>query len=56
MTTPLSVQYSTADGTALAYQDYTPTSGTLVFTNGIGTNTFTVPIINNSLIMGDRTF
>jgi hypothetical protein len=55
-TVPLSVFYSTADGTALANQDYTPVSGTLVFTNGIGTNTFTVPIINNSLVMGDRTF
>jgi uncharacterized delta-60 repeat protein len=55
-TVPLSVFYSTADGTALANQDYIPVSGTLVFTNGIGTNTFTVPIINNSLVMGDRTF
>ena len=32
------------------------TSGTLVFTNGIGTNTFTVPIINNSAVTGDKTF
>ena len=53
---PLSVLYSTADGTALAGLDYTATSGMLVFTNGIATNTFTVPIINNSLVMGDRTF
>src|SRR5208283_5720166 len=56
VTTPLSVYYSTADGTALAGFDYTAASGTLVFTNGIATNTFTVPIINNSLVMGDRTF
>jgi hypothetical protein len=55
-TVPLSVFYSTANGTALANQDYIPVSGTLVFTNGIGTNTFTVPIINNSLVMGNRTF
>ena len=32
------------------------TSGTLVFTNGIGTNTFTVPIINNGLVTGNHTF
>ena len=56
VTTPLSVYYSTKDGTALAGYDYTAVSGTLVFTNGIATNTFTVPIINNSLVMGDRTF
>ena len=37
-------------------QDYTGESGTLVFTNGIGTNTITVPISNNSLITGSRTF
>ncbi len=54
-TEPLSVNYATADGTALAGQDYTAVSGTLVFDNGIATNTFTVPIINNSL-MGSRAF
>jgi hypothetical protein len=53
---PLSVSYFTSDGTAIAGQDYTTTSGTLVFTNGIGTNFFTVPIINSGLITGNRTF
>ncbi len=53
---PFTVFYSTADGTAVANQDYAPTNGTLIFTNGIGTNTFTVPILNNSLVMGNRTF
>ena len=56
ITTPLSVQYSTANGTATAGIDYLGTSGTLVFTNGIGTNTFRVPIINNGLVTGNRTF
>lgn len=55
-TIPLSVSYFTADGTAIAGQDYTVTSGTLIFTNGIGTNYIFVPIINNSLITGSRTF
>jgi uncharacterized delta-60 repeat protein len=55
-TVPLEVNYATADGTATAGRDYTGTSGILVFTNGIGTNSFTVPVLNNSLITGSRTF
>jgi uncharacterized delta-60 repeat protein len=55
-TIPLSVNYSTADGTAVAGTDYSAVSGTLVFTNGIGTNTFNVPIINNSQVNGNRMF
>jgi uncharacterized delta-60 repeat protein len=56
-TIPLSVQYATADGTATAGIDYTATSGRLIFTNGIGTNTFIVPIINNnSTVTGNRAF
>lgn len=54
-TVPMSVQYTTSDGTALAGLDYIKTSGTLVFTNGNGTNIFVVPIINNSAT-GTRTF
>jgi hypothetical protein len=50
------VQYATSNGTATAGIDYLATSGTLVFTNGIGTNTFTVPIINNGLVTGNHTF
>ena len=53
---PLAVQYSTTNGTATAGIDYVGVSGTLVFTNGIGTNTFIVPIINNGLVTGNRTF
>ncbi len=56
-TVPLSVQYSTANGSATAGIDYVATSGTLVFTNGIGTNTFLVPIINNnSSVTDNRSF
>ena len=55
-TVPLSVNYATSDGTGVAGQNYTTTSGTLVFTNGIATNTFTVPILNNNSVIGDRTF
>jgi len=55
-TVPLSVQYYTVDGTAVNGQDYTAVSGTLVFTNGAGTNNISVPVSNNSLITGNRTF
>ena len=53
---PLSVKFSTADGTATAGIDYAATNGTLIFTNGLATNYFAVPIINNSLPEGNRTF
>ena len=53
---PLSVNYYTLDGTAKNGIDYQSTSGTLVFTNGIVTNTFTIPIYNNSLVNGNHTF
>ena len=55
-TVPLEVNYATADGSAVAGQDYTSTTGTLVFTNGIGTNTFTVPILYNGLVSTNKSF
>lgn len=53
---PWTVNYATADGTALAGLDYQATSGKLYFTNGIGTNFIVVPIMNNTLVTGDHTF
>jgi hypothetical protein len=53
---PLSVNYFTSDGTAVAGQDYIATSGTLLFTNGLATNTISVPIINSSQVTGSRAF
>jgi len=55
-TPALSVQYATADGTAVSGVDYLNTSGTMLFTGGNGTNTFTVPIINNQSASGERSF
>jgi uncharacterized delta-60 repeat protein len=55
-TVPLRVNYATVDGTGTAGINYQAVSGTLTFSNGIATNTFTVPIINNSQITGDKTF
>jgi hypothetical protein len=53
---PVSVNYATANGTATAGLDYAATTGTLTFTNGITTNFFTVPIIPNGIVTGDRWF
>jgi hypothetical protein len=43
-TSPVSVNYSTGNGTALAGTDYTQTSGTLVFPAGVTSETVNVPI------------
>jgi glucose/arabinose dehydrogenase len=44
-----SVQYSTADGTATAGSDYTTVTGTLNFAAGDTEETFTIPILDNSV-------
>jgi hypothetical protein len=48
------VDFSTHDGTATAGADYTAVSGTLTFTNS-GRQTFTIPILNDSLVENDET-
>jgi hypothetical protein len=48
-TAAFSVDYATADGTALAGSDYTATTGTLSFPAGVMSKTFTVPITNDTL-------
>ena len=53
---PLSVNYATADGTAIGGIHYTPVSGTLLYSNGMATNYFVVPLINNGIIDSNRTF
>lgn len=55
----VSVNYATAtnaNDTAVAGVDYVATGGLLTFSNGITLQTLSVPIINNRLIQGDRTF
>jgi hypothetical protein len=49
------VQYATSDGTATAPTDYTATSGTLTFTPGQTTQTFTVPLAGDPAQDGDET-
>ncbi len=52
----VTVNYATTNGTAIAGVDYQAVSGQLVFSNGIAAQTFSVPVINNKLVEGDRTF
>jgi T1SS-143 domain-containing protein len=53
---PVTVGYSTADGTAVAPGDYTAGSGTLTFAPGVTSQTVTVPIANDTLDEADETF
>lgn len=52
----LTVDYSTADGTAVAGQDYTATAGTLNFSAGETSKTIQIPILDNEPTEPDETF
>ncbi|MBE9097846.1 Ig-like domain-containing protein, partial [Tychonema sp. LEGE 07203] len=52
---PADVSYSTSDGTAGDRSDYSQTAGILSFGIGETSQTFTVPIIDDSEIEGDET-
>ena len=51
----LSINYNSADGTAIAGSDYTAVSGTLNFAAGETSKTFTIPIANDGLTEPDET-
>jgi hypothetical protein len=53
--TTVSVDYATADGSAIAGSDYTATSGTLTFTPGQTSKTAPVTIVNDALAEDDET-
>ena len=50
------IRYVTADGTATAGEDYTDTTGTLVFNQGTNRRTITVPVLDDDDEDGDETF
>jgi uncharacterized delta-60 repeat protein len=52
----ITVNYATSNGTALAGTDYTQESGTLTFTNGQFSESFTVPIIDTVNQTNNNTF
>ncbi|MEA1834747.1 cellulase family glycosylhydrolase [Methylobacterium durans] len=53
---PITVAYSSANGTATAGADYTATSGTLTFAPGETSKTISVPVAGDTLLEGDETF
>ncbi len=53
----VSVQYATADGSAVAGQDFAAVSGTLRWAPGeTGAKTITVPLINDQIVEGKESF
>src|SRR6185369_16276478 len=50
----VSVNYATSDGTATVGSDYTAASGTLTFADGEMSKTFTIPIIDDTLVENDE--
>ena len=52
----VTVDYATADDTAVAGVDYTPTAGTLTFAPGQTSQTVTVALLQDSLAEADETF
>ena len=54
--TTVTVDYTTAAGSALAGSDFTPASGTLTFAPGETTRTVLVPTLNDSLAESTETF
>ena len=55
-TTPVTVNYATANGTATAGADYTATSGTLSFAPGVTSQQIAVPVLLDSAAESNETF
>ena len=54
--TPVTVAYTTADGTAKAGSDYTASSGTVTFPAGVTTQQVNVAVIGDATVETDETF
>lgn len=54
--TPVSVDFTTVNGTATNGLDYGATNGTLAFAANVGSKTITIPIINDTIVEGNETF
>ncbi|NDA66246.1 MAG: hypothetical protein EBY09_06345, partial [Verrucomicrobia bacterium] len=52
----VSVQFATANGSALAGSDYVATNGTLTFGTNVSSQTIVVPILNDTVVEPDETF
>ncbi len=55
-TSTVTVEYATVDLTAVSDADYTNTSGTLTFTNGVSSLTVTIPIVEDATVESDEKF
>ena len=55
-TQSITVQYTTANGTATAASDYTSTSGTLTFNPGVTSQLINIPILNDAINEANETF
>lgn len=55
-TQPVSVQYSTTDGTALQGRDYLASTGTVQFQPGTTSRAITIPVIGDRLARGNKIF
>jgi hypothetical protein len=53
---PVSADYTTIDGTAIAGSDYIGTIGTVTFADGVVSQAFTVGITDDAIFEGDKTF
>ncbi|WP_083468781.1 Calx-beta domain-containing protein [Nostoc piscinale] len=51
----ITVQYATANGSAIAGSDYTATTGTLTFNPGVTSQVINIPILNDSVNEANKT-
>ncbi len=52
----VSISYSTTGVTAVAGSDFSTTTGTVTFADGVAQQTIAVPIVNDAAVEGDETF